>query len=267
MSRHLRLFLYVVCAAQALTAVVFILRLPLTAQLWPLAYSGDLPLIFIGSIYAAAAAATGWCLWVREDAGLRGIALDYIALLTPMAVLTFQLSEGRRAPLLVFSFACVFGIAFALLLLWVCRRMTFRDQRPTPRLVRGSFAFFVVALIGLGGALILKVPNILPWDAPGANGVLYGWMFMGAAVFFGYGIVRPVWGNAVGQLLGFLAYDLVLIIPFVLQLPIIVAERRLSLIVYILVLSYSGALAIYYCLIHPRWRIWRMSGARLHTPA
>jgi hypothetical protein len=263
MTRYLRLFLYAVCAVQGLTAAAFILRLPITAQLWPLPYSGDLPLIFIGSIYAAATAATAWCLWAREDAGLRGIALDYVALLTPMAVLTLQLSEGRRAPLLIFSLACVIGIMFALLLLWVYRRAAFRDQRPTPRLVRGSFAFFVVALIVLGGALILKVPNILPWDAPGANGVLYGWMFMGAAVFFAYGVVRPVYGNAVGQLLGFLAYDLVLIVPFLLQLPTITEERRLSLIVYILVVSYSGALAIYYCVLHPQWRIWRVPAVRV----
>lgn len=263
MNRYLRLILLAVCAAQALAAAAFILRLPITAQLWPLPYSDDLAMIFIGSIYAAATAATGWCLWAREDAGLRGIALDYVALLTPMAALTFQLSEGRRAPLLIFSLACVMGIAFALLLLWSGRRTTFRDLRPTPRLVRGSFAFFVVALIILGGALILKVPNILPWDAPGANGVLYGWMFIGAAAYFSYGFLRPVWGNAVGQLLGFLAYDLVLILPFLVQLPAVGEERRLSLIVYILVVSYSGILALYYCFIHPQWRIWRVPAARL----
>ena len=40
-------------------------------------------------------------------------------------------------------------------------------------------------------------------------------IFLGSAIYFAYGLQRPVWGNAKGQLLGFLAYDLVLIVPFV----------------------------------------------------
>ena len=39
-------------------------------------------------------------------------------------------------------------------------------------------------------------------------------MFLGSATYFAYGIVRPRWTNAGGQLAGFLAYDLVLIVPF-----------------------------------------------------
>jgi hypothetical protein len=49
--------------------------------------------------------------------------------------------------------------------------------------------------------------------------IIYGWMCLGAAAYLGYVVLRPKWQNACGQLAGFLAYDLVLFVPFVLMLP------------------------------------------------
>src|SRR5881392_3773200 len=43
---------------------------------------------------------------------------------------------------------------------------------------------------------------------------MFGLIFLGAATYFIYGALDPHWGNAVGQLAGFLAYDLVLLSPF-----------------------------------------------------
>jgi hypothetical protein len=37
---------------------------------------------------------------------------------------------------------------------------------------------------------------------------MFGLIFLGAATYFIYGALDPHWGNAVGQLAGFLAYDL-----------------------------------------------------------
>jgi hypothetical protein len=94
--------------------------------------------------------------------------------------------------------------------------------------------------------------------------ILYGWFFLGAAAYFAYGVLRPSWHNAAGQLAGFLAYDVVLIVPFLNLLPSIRAEWRLNLIVYIIVVSGSGLLAIYYLFINPATRVWR---ARSLAPA
>jgi hypothetical protein len=75
-------------------------------------------------------------------------------------------------------------------------------------------------------------------------------MFVGAAIYFAYGLLRPSWVNAAGQLAGFLAYDVVLIVPFLMRLPTVAPELRFSLITYVVVVSYSGLLAIYYLFLH-----------------
>ena len=65
---------------------------------------------------------------------------------------------------------------------------------------------------------------------------------------------RPNWHNALGQLLSFLAYDLVLIIPFVGLLDTIEPGRFINLAVYTAVLIYSAGLAVYYLFINPQTR-------------
>jgi hypothetical protein len=85
--------------------------------------------------------------------------------------------------------------------------------------------------------------------------VVFGCIFLGDAFYFIYALLRPRWGNAFGQLLSFLAYDLVLIVPFVQLLDTVKPGHMTGLIVYIVVLVYSGGLAIYYLFIDPRTRI------------
>jgi len=62
-------------------------------------------------------------------------------------------------------------------------------------------------------------------------------------------------GNAGGQLAGFLAYDIVLIVPFLQRLPTVAPEHRIGLYLYTAVVTYSGLLAIYYLFVHRRTRV------------
>jgi hypothetical protein len=101
--------------------------------------------------------------------------------------------------------------------------------------------------------LILRLP-VFPWELNPDSSVVFGCIFLGDAFYFIYGLFRPRWGNAFGQLLSFLAYDLVLIIPFVLLFDTVKPDHRINLIVYTAVLIYSGGLAAYYLLINPRTR-------------
>jgi len=64
--------------------------------------------------------------------------------------------------------------------------------------------------------------------------------------YFIYGARDPHWGNAVGQLAGFLAYDLVLLAPFLEHFSAARGGSLVSLIIYVAFLVYSGALASYY---------------------
>lgn len=214
--------------------------------------------IFIASITLAAAAATLWCILSEELHALSGIALDYIVIFAPLAVIFFQLAaRNRSSALSTFGFICVGMMLLGVGLFWWSRRLPIHDTRPVSRFVRGSFAFFVIALIIAGGQLVLKNPNIMPWRISSEAMLIYGWMFLGAAAYFAYGVIRPGWYNAGGQLAGFLAYDIVLIVPFLQRLSTIEPGLRLNLIIYIAVLSYSGLLAIYYLFLHPQTRLIR----------
>jgi hypothetical protein len=103
--------------------------------------------------------------------------------------------------------------------------------------------------------LIFKLP-IFPWAVKPDTSVLFGSIFVGDAFYFLYGLLYPRWHNALGQLLSFLAYDVVLIISFLQLFGNIKPEFIASLILYIVVLLYSGGLAIYYLFISPATRDW-----------
>jgi len=103
--------------------------------------------------------------------------------------------------------------------------------------------------------MILREPNILPWSVTDDLTVVFGFMFLGAAAYFAYALLYQSWANATGQLAGFLAYDLVPIVPFLQRAPSVAPQFRASLIVYIIVIDYSGLLACYYLFAHSQTRI------------
>jgi hypothetical protein len=258
MDRYVRAALWVVAAVQSVMALGFVFQVAAVTGLWPFPGATPLTNIFIGSIFAAAAASTAWCLAMRSDRGPAEIALDYLAILVPFSVFSFAHAaggaEGASAHVAVFAVTCVAGALVGLMLLRWSLGHPWRDPRPTPRLVRGSFAFFVVALVVVASLLIARVPDILPWPITPELSTLIGIMFLGAAAYFAYGVVAPRWENAGGQMAGFLAYDVVLIIPFLVRLPTIDERLRINLIVYTAVVAFSGLLAIWYLALDPRTR-------------
>jgi hypothetical protein len=248
----------VVAAVQAVIAVGFIFQVSFATALWP--YPGVTPLsnIFIGSIYLAAAASTGWCLLVRSDRAMAGIAIDYLLILVPfLAFSVARVLDGAGMEIVLFSIACAIGIVFGAWLLRWSLSHPWRDPRPTPRLVRGSFAVFVVALIIVGGLMVFQVPNVIPWKITPDLSTLFGFMFLGAAGYFLFAFLDPRWENAGGQLAGFLAYDIVLIVPFLERLPTISDELRPNLWIYTAVVVYSGVLSFWYLAIDRRTRYGR----------
>jgi hypothetical protein len=257
MTRIMRYIFFLICAIQFFFAIAFILQLPFVVNLWPFPGTTPLTFIFISSIFAAAAASTLWAAASENYGALAGIGLDYIAILAPVSILSFQLGAiNDNSQLTAYGIACVFGSLFGLgLLLWSIRNPMDRTI-PVPGLVRWSFVIFIIALLIVSTRLILKVPDIIPWKITPELSVVIGWMFFGAALYFVYGLLRPSWVNAAGQLVGFLAYDLVLIVPFLTRLPTVGPENRFGLSVYTAVVIYSGLLAIFYLFIHKPTRLW-----------
>jgi hypothetical protein len=233
-------------------AIGFIFRLPFAVNLWPWE-DGRYSYLFIGSILAAASAAALWIGWTGELCNLPAGTLNLFVIGLTTSIYFFYLFLQERAEMLVYAIGSLLaGLISGGFFLW-SRHLPISDTRPTPRVVRVSFGIFVATLLLAGTALILRMP-IFPWDLNPDSSVVFGCIFLGDAFYFIYALLRPYWGNAFGQLLSFLAYDLVLIVPFLQLLESVKPGHMQSLIVYIVVLIYSGGLAVYYLFLNPQTR-------------
>lgn len=249
MRQGWRRALWSVAALEAALALGMAFEVGVVVEVWPFG-GGQLTHLFVGSIFAAAAASKAWCLLRREPRGFVGIALDALVILAPLAVYSFIHAldgaddAGRAA---AFGAFCVAGAVAGAVLLREALRHEWRDPRPSPPLVRWSFGVFVVLLLLVSASLLAR-RSVLPWPVTDAQSTAIGLMFLGAAAYFVYGLVQPRSANAGGQLAGFLAYDLVLIGPFLDRLPGVAPEFRTELIVYTAVVVYSACLAVWYLL-------------------
>jgi len=257
MTKVMRYFLFFVCIVQFFFTIAFFLQVPFVVNIWPFPGTTPLSFIFISSIFAAAAASTLWVAATENYGALAGIGLDYLIILAPVAILSFQLgASSGNSQMTTYGIVCVFGALFGLFLFLWSVRFPIDQTLRMPSLVRWSFVIFIVALLIVSSRLILKVPNAIPWKVTPELSVVIGWMFLGAAMYFVYALLRPSWINSAGQLVGFLAYDVVLIVPFLLRLPTTPPEFRIGLTIYTTVIIYSGLLAIYYLFVHKPTRLW-----------
>lgn len=241
------------CGRSAAIAVSIGLYLqsPWAIQVWPLP-SGQLSNIFMSSILAAIGAPIIWICLSGDTRAAAGGALNLLVTNLGFAVSALNFfARDRQSSLL---FVGILSVGMALLsggLLLFSHSKRFLDSRPMPGLVKGSFMVFAVTLLVTAIALLMRRPNTFPWPLSNENSIMYGWIFMGAICYFLYAVVYPVWSNARGQLIGFLAYDLVLIVPFLARFRVVESEMLTSLIIYTTVVSYSGLLAAYFLFVNP----------------
>ena len=252
-ERSLNVMLVGTAGVAAISAAAFLLGVPVVIGGWPFTVT-PLTHTFLASLALAFALPLVWIARTRDYGAILGIAaavaigfLGSAARLLPIAV-----SEPRLWPNA--AFAVVVGVAGLAAYAWAGRR-PIRDDRPTPLPVRLSFAGFAAILILAGVLMILETPNVLPWRIDLHSQALVGSFFVGAAAYFLVGVARPSWGNAAGQLMSFLIYDIVLFVPLASQLGTVRPEHRLALLVYLGVLVYSALLASYYFLIDPQRRV------------
>jgi hypothetical protein len=257
-SKAVRYALAVISIVQLVLAVAFFLQLPLAVSIWPFAGTTPLTFIFISSIFAAAGASTLWAVAFRHYGALAGIGLDYLTILAPVAILALQLgSSNGDSKMTGYGVACVLGALFGLGLFRWARRFPMDTALPMPRGARVSFVVFIIALLYVSSRLIMRVPDVIPWTITPDLSVVIGAMFLGAAVYFAYALFRPSWTNSTGQFVGFLAYDVVLIVPFLQRLPTVAPELKTNLTIYTAVVAISGLLAIYYLFINRPTRLWK----------
>lgn len=253
-----RTLLVIAAAAEIVLGAAFVIQLPFALALWPFPAMSPLSFLLLGSLLITVAAGTLWPVLMRDDALAAMLGPVYVVSLLPLAI--YSLQSGYP----IFAGVCLLGVIFgAALWVWAWR-MGFRDARPTPGPVRASFGLFLAALIVFGGQMALG-RTILPWNVTPQLSVIFGWVFLGGAALFLYGIIRPQWITGAGILASFLVYDLILLGPFVARLPAAAPEHRTNLIIYIAALTYSGLLAIYYLVIDAKTRLW--GRGKPETPA
>lgn len=236
-------------------ALGFGLRLPWATALWPLP-DGPLSFAFMASILAGAALPLLWLGTSGALAALRGYALGFSVVNGGLAAtaLGVYASTGQASLL---NFGLLTGaLAMLCVALIIWNPGDTPDLRPMPPALRIPFAIEVgvLALVGLG--LVFTIPNVLPWPLRPESSMMYGWVFLGLALYFGYTLVQRTWQHTCGQLLGFLAYDLVLLGPLLGHIPNVKPEHRLGLAVAIGIVLSSGALAVYYLFIKRDTRVW-----------
>ena len=251
--KQIRYAIFLVGLVNLLFAFGFIFQLDFATSIWPWP-DGRLSYLFVGSILAAVSAAALWIGWTGELGALPAGSLN-VFVIALGCVLYFFMLMGERPSLFVFGWtslgaALLSGLTF----LW-SRRIPLSESLPTPMPVRISFGIFVASLLFAGTALILKQP-IFPWKLNPDSSIIFGCIFIGDAFYFLHALIKSQWRNAAGQLLSFLAYDLVLIVPFLRLFETVEPDFRLNLIVYILVLIYSSAVALYYLFLNPRTANW-----------
>jgi hypothetical protein len=224
-------------------ALAYLFAPEAVAFTWPYPIT-RLTFVFLAALSAAFAAPLLWVAWTGELGGLYGVGVDLALAFAGVMVGLVVLGAGVR-PLPPVSFA-IYGLATVagVWLALIGRRRPMKDARPMPRAVRSAFWAFAALLVTAALLLISRVPDVLPWQIDQDSASLVGWIFLGSAAYFVVAARRGARREANGPLLAFLAYDVVLIVPFTEHFATVRPEHRLGLVVYVAVLVVSSILAI-----------------------
>ena len=250
--------LIVIGLMELILAVGFFFQQAWATSLWPMPDT-RLSYAFIAAILAGGAAPLIWAGLSGELASLAGYGLSFGIMYAGMGIsaLLFYLRDQNPA---LATFALVM-IILAILggLIFMRTRRLAESSQPTPRIVMYAFVAEVLVLAGAGILLILKVPNTLPWNLSPESSVLYGWVFLGLAFYYLYAVLNRQWIHALGPLLGFLVYDLVLFSPLFARFGNLQPEHVLGQVAASVIIIFSAALGIYFLFVNPATRMGKRS--------
>lgn len=264
--RIFRLILTLIGALELVLAAGFFVQAGWAMALWPIS---DTPMsyAFIAAILAGSAAPLIWIATSCELGALAGYGLSFGVMYAGMAAVALWIFASAGGVAFLRFGIVMAALAIGCLALPLRFRRPLIQDRPTPRVVRYSFAVEVLVLAGAGLLLVLRVPNTLPWRLSEASSMLYGWVFLGLALYYLLAVVNGQWGQALGPLLGFLIYDLVLCAPLFARYTGLPPEHRLGQVAASAIIVYSAALGLYYLFVEPSTRIWPVRMARKHPVA
>jgi hypothetical protein len=245
-NRVLRVGLTITSAIVLALAVGYYYQMPWAIQTWPW-QDGRLTYIFIASILAGIGAGILWIALSHEWGHLAAGSLNL--LITMGGISTFLLFRALQegwSHLLFYILAAGLAVVINFMIFTYAHRLTSTNLSPLPKLVFVSYQLFSAILLLVGGALILNVQRVMPWPLQPETSVLIGFIFFGNAFYFLYALLRPYWQYGRAQLWSFLVYDMVLISPFMAHWASVRPELRASLLIYTVILIYSGILSAAY---------------------
>lgn len=244
-------------------------------RIWP--WPDDrLTYVYLASLAAAIAAPSLWVAWSGELATLTPVALDSLVVNVGVAIyLTIRAATtDDRSPLTFAAGSIALAVGSGLVFRWV-RRIPPRDGRATPRSIRRIMAGLglLVGVISVG--LLGRVDGLFPWDLRPETSTMFGIVYLGVAVYFAYAALHPAWPMTTGQLLGFMAYTVVLVKPYLDLLRDRLADdpsatplygsyavtsggdgpNMLSLSVFLTVLTFGTALGVWTLIVRRETRI------------
>lgn len=233
----------------------FAFQQPWATATWPWPDS-PLSYLFVGSILAAVSVVMLWIALADEwRSAVGGVPLVGVSAAGMAVYLFLRYGRSGERHLLYYAIGLTLFVLYSLdILLWA-RRLPLQDRRRLPEMVRASLWVFSLALIVTAVSLIIRLPTIFPWPLNPDSSVMFGCIFLGAAISYAYAALQPTWQQAKANLLGFLAYDLVLLGPFLQHFAKVKPEHAFSLVLYTAILVYSAGLAIFYLLLYPTTRL------------
>jgi hypothetical protein len=257
MKRNVRILLICTSSFLLIYSAGLFLQQPWATRVWLWPQAPPLSNVFMSSVGAAIALPVLWASLSGKLGALRAGALDLLVTYVGLAFYLIPAASQLGQPQLR-VYGWLFGLSIPAMVgvYFYSRRFPLSDGRPAPALVRWTFLALSLWLIPVGFGLVRCWPHVFPWPLAPDMSVVYGWIFLGAAVYMLHGFFWPSWDNACGQLLGYLIYDLVLIVPYLKLVPVVKPEHQMSLTIYLTVIIYTGLLAIYYLFIHPATRLW-----------
>ncbi|MEO7117484.1 MAG: hypothetical protein ABIZ34_00780 [Candidatus Limnocylindrales bacterium] len=248
-----RVVAFVMAIVAAALSVGLLLRLPTATSIWPVAVT-PLTYTFLSAYVLAAVAVLLWVAFTGEIAGLAGIGLTTAVAMAGTAVNLFGLLPSRPDLGPNALLAAIIGVG-GLAAFVLGRRLPLRDRRLTSPRVRAACLVVTASLLTLAIPLLLRFPDVMPWEIDLDSGALIGCLFLGSAAYFARATLRPSWPDATGPLAALLAYDVVLTLPLMAHIPVARPQHLAVLYAYIAILITSAILGVYLFLIDRRTRV------------
>ena len=149
--------------------------------MWPFSVT-QITYTFLAS-YAAGSVAT--LIWIASTGEMGGLAPFGVTTAVAYGTLSVALLDllGRddavMTKLVVAVLLCAAGIAT----IGIGLRQPTRDERITPRWLRAACLIVTVLLLMLAVPLVMRIPDVMPWDLDVDSGALIGCLFLGSAAY------------------------------------------------------------------------------------